>query len=433
MPSQKTKCVALVAAAICLATSVLLYRSALSPVRNIPKHTEPRSAPWPQFGGPNRDFSTETIDLATTWPDDGPPRLWQRPLGEGYSGIVADHARLYTMVRESDDEIVIALDPDTGETIWTHRYPAAIDADTYPPRYGLGPRSTPLIVGDRIYTVGFNGTMNCLRTTTGQPIWAVDLLDEYDGSVRRWGYACSPMAINGAVVVFVGGKGASIVALDQATGRPVWKRHDYQNSYASPLLIDVEGRSQLVCFMSRHILGLDPDGGDLVWEHEHENQWRNNIVNPLWCPDNLLFVTSEGDAGGRVLELAGDVARTTVDQRWQSGKLRISHRNAVRIGEHIYATTGDFGPAFFTAFDIRTGEIAWRRRDFSESALLRAGNQLLVLEETGNLALVTPTPQGLTVHAKAEVLNEPAWTPPTLIDKRLFLRDRKKILALQLP
>ena len=138
--------------------------------------SHPLSAQWLQWGGPNRDFTTNTTGLAPAWPEDGPRRLWQRPLGDGYSSIVADDRRLYTMYRRGEDEIVVALSPDSGETLWAYRYSAVIDTGDHPKRYGLGPRSTPLVVGDRLYTIGFNGKMHCLNGASGNVLWSVDLL-----------------------------------------------------------------------------------------------------------------------------------------------------------------------------------------------------------------------------------------------------------------
>lgn len=412
-------------------------------------------APWPQFGGPRRDFTVDqvgpTSSLSTVWPDDGPPVTWRRTLGEGYSGIIVDRERLFTLYRSRPDEVVIALRPDTGETLWTHRYPAEIDTSRHPSGYGHGPRSTPLLAGGRLFTIGFNGLMHCLDPATGRVLWSIHLIEHYDGSVRRWGYACSPLAWEQAVIVFTGGRGASIVALDQATGDERWRRHDFDNSYASPMLINLAGRTQLVCFMAREVVGLDPATGDLLWNWPHENQWHNNIVNPVWGDDGLLFIASEGHGGGRVLELRQDGDETIVRELWASPKLRISHRNAIRIGDYIYATTGDFGPALFTAFHVRSGKIAWRRRGFADSSLLRLNDRqdpdagipvndnprsdgkLLVLDEDGDLSLVTVTPEGLTSHARFAILERQAWTPPTLVGNQLYLRDRKTVVAVELP
>jgi outer membrane protein assembly factor BamB len=395
--------------------------------------TSTASAQWPQWGGPTRDFNTDTDNLALTWPAEGPTELWRRPLGDGYSAILVDDGRLYTMYRANEDEVVVVLSPKTGKFLWMRRCPTPIDAGAHPSRYGIGPRSTPLIVADRLYTVGFNGTMNCFDKKTGKTIWSVELLKKYDGSRRRWGYACSPIAHKDTVIVFVGGSHGSIVAMDQHDGDTVWKRHDFQNAYASPILIDVDGQMQLICFMATHVAGLDPNNGDLLWQHPHENQWRNNIVTPVWGPGNLLFISSEGNGGGGVLRLQQSGGKATVNEVWHNRKTRLSHRNAIRIGDYIYASLGDFGPSIFAAVDVNTGRIAWKHRGFPAACAVRAGKRLIILDEDGHLMLATVTPQALTIHARAKVLQKEAWTIPTLVGNRLYLRDRKEIVALELP
>mgnify|MGYP002402713587 CR=1 FL=1 len=388
---------------------------------------------WPQWGGPNRDFTCPDVRLSGKWPESGPQLKWLRPLGEGYSDIVAADGRLYTMYRDGDHEVVVCMSTETGTDIWTHRYPAPIETADHPSGYGFGPRSTPAISGDRLYAVGFTGILHCLDRNNGDVIWKTDLLDRFNGNRCRWGYACSPLIQNGKLFLFVGGPGASVIALDPARGTVIWKRHNYENSYASPKVIEVAGRAQLVCFMAREVCGLEPTTGDLLWTYPHENQWRNNICDPVAGADGLLFTSSEGHGGSRVIRLPPSGGKAVPEQIWETRKIRISHRNAICVGDYIYCSSGDFGPAFMTAVNMRTGEIAWRERGFAEAALLCVGRHLLILDENGILALATATPKSLTVHSRTKVLDEPAWTIPTLIGNTVFLRDRKVAKALILP
>lgn len=239
------------------------------------------TAQWPQFGGPRQDFSCEPVELALEWPTEGPKQIWSRPLGDGYSAISVLGDRLYTMYRDDDEEIVIALDAASGRTIWEHRAFEPIDSTEFAARYGYGPRSTPLIVDDRVFAIGFNATLRCLEADTGRHIWSLRLLKKLNAKPTRWGYANSPLSYGKNVIVPVGGKRAAFVALDQATGRIVWKKHDFENSYGSPVLIRYNGSDQVVCLMAREVVGIDPISGDLLWHHPHEGQWHNNIPNDL--------------------------------------------------------------------------------------------------------------------------------------------------------
>ncbi len=391
------------------------------------------AAQWPQFGGPRQDFSCEPVELSLEWPEGGPRIIWSRPLGEGYSAISVVGDRLYTIYRDGDEEIVIALHAHSGETIWEHRAREPIDTQHFAARYGYGPRSTPTLVEERVFAVGFNGMLWCLDGDTGRCIWSVQLLERFDAKPTRWGYANSPTPFKKNLLVPVGGKGAAFVSLDQATGRIVWRRHDFENSYGTPILIDMNGHEQAVCLMAREVVGLNPANGDLLWHQPHEGQWLNNIPNPIRGSDDLLFVTSEGNAGSRVLQLLNVNGKASVREVWASRKFRVVHRNVVRMGDTLYGSSGDFGPTVFCAVDVRSGEILWKRRDIGRVGILRVGDRLLMQEESGRIMLATPTPDGITIHAQVDALQEEAWTFPTLVGRRLYLRDQARVLAMELP
>jgi outer membrane protein assembly factor BamB len=213
----------------------------------------------------------------------------------------------------------------------------------------------------------------------------------------------------------------------------VWKAGDYQTSPASPIVIDVDGQPQLVYFGGDDIRGLDPSNGRTLWSHPHKTDWGLNISTPIWSPaDHLLFVSSAYGTGSRVLELHQAGGRTTAAEKWFNGRMRVHIGTAIRIGGYVYGSSGDFGPAFLTAVDVATGKIAWQDRAFARAQLLYADGKLVILDEDGNLGIATVTPQGLQVLAKASVLENLAWTPPTLVGTRLYARDRKNIAAFDL-
>src|SRR5215471_1523751 len=147
---------------------------------------------WPQFGGPHRNFTADSTGLASSWPASGPRKLWTRPLGEGYSGIAVDGGALLTMYRKGDQEVAIALDAATGKTLWEYPYSAGIGRMAM--ENGLGPHTTPLVVNDRVYTVGINAILNCLDKKSGKLVWSKDLYKEFPGSTHMdRGYSTSPV------------------------------------------------------------------------------------------------------------------------------------------------------------------------------------------------------------------------------------------------
>ncbi len=410
-------------------------------------------AGWPQWGGPTRDFMVKVGGLADSWPKDGPEQLWKRTLGDGYSTIVVDGGRLYTMYRTDEDEFTVALDAKTGETIWEHKNPSPFTP--LMAQFGPGPHSTPLVVANRLFTIGTNAVMHAFDKKTGRVLWKHDLAAEYDAPVPGRGYACSPIAYSNTIIVPLdrkrsdngdgsnaegqdqgevaeAGVSQSLVAFDQRSGEVVWKSQDYPISYASPILIDFDSEVQLVFLMENEIIGVKPGNGELLW-HRALTPQGANIATPLWIGDGLIFCSSAYDSGSRVIKLTKKDGKTVPEELWYSRKMRIHHGNSIRIGDYIYGSSGDSGPAFFVCMNIKTGKRVWIERGFAKSTCVYAGGKFIILDEDGELTLATATPQGLTVHSKFKVATEDyAWAAPTLVGTTLYVRDRHHIMALDL-
>jgi outer membrane protein assembly factor BamB len=385
---------------------------------------------WLQFGGPTRDFVSTSKGLAATWPATGPKQLWSRPLGEGYSAILVNGNALYTMYGQGQQEIVIALAADTGKTIWEHKYDAPHAGMNY--EYGAGPHSTPLLVGDLLYTVGSTGKLFALDKKTGKVAWSHDMWTEYGGTKMDRGYSASPIAYKNTIIMPLGGKGQTLIAFNQKDGSVAWKNQTLDMSPSSPMIINVNGQDQLIAFLGKVVAGIDPNNGNLLWSHPHVTEWGLNISMPVWSSDNLLFISSAYSGGSRVLKLTQKDGKTTVDELWFHRRMRLHHGTAIRIGDYVYGSSGDFGPAFFAAVNVKTGEIAYQDRSFPKSNLVLADGKLIILDEDGNLALANATPTELKVISKVSVLKNLAWTVPTLVGTNLYLRDRRTIAALDL-
>ncbi len=391
-----------------------------------------QTADWPQWGGPDRNFVSGAKGLAATWPEGGPRKVWGRELGEGYSGIAAEGGRLYTMYRRGAQEVAVALDASTGKTVWEFAYDAPFAAE-YSMENGPGPHSTPLVAGGRVFTAGATGKLHALDKQTGKLVWAHDLMNEYKGTIRVNGYACSPVAYGDTVIMLVGGAGNAVMAFKQRDGAVAWKRHDFQNSPASPLLIKVDGQEQLVAFMYDDVVGLDPRGGDLLWSYPHKTEFGLNVSTPVWGEaDSLLFISSSYGGGSRALKLTRAGAKTTVEEVWAHKLMRIHYGNVIRLGDYVYGSSGDFGTAPFTAVNVKTGKVVWRDRNIARASFVSAEGRFIILDEDGNLTLATPTAEGLKIHSKVELLKSNAWTAPTLAGTRLYVRDRKTIAAFDL-
>jgi outer membrane protein assembly factor BamB len=411
--------------------------------------SDPVAGSWRQWGGPTRDFMSEAVGLADSWNEDGPPVVWTRPLGLGHSSIVVDGGVLYTMYRRSDEsarrggrgnrgggveasEVVIAMDAATGETKWEYEYPS----EPLNFRFGAGPHSTPLVVGDLVFTVGTNKQMHALTKETGALVWSLDLIDEYGAPptlIRpavQAGYGGNPLAFEDTIILQAGGEGQAVMALRQRDGALVWRNGDFLIANAAPLLIDVDGQQQVVIVGGQTINGLDPTTGEILWSHPHDTDGDMNNTMPLWGPDNVLFVSSAYNQGSRALKLTRQGADTNVEELWFTGRMKLMFVNAIRIGDFVYGTDGGFGPAFLTALDINTGAAGWQERGFGRSSLVHADGKVFLLDEDGDLVLGRVSPTGFTTLSRAHIFDTTAWTVPTVVGTTLYARDREKIVAL---
>jgi outer membrane protein assembly factor BamB len=412
------------------------------------RHSDTASnANWPGWGGPRGDFSSISENLAEAWPPDGPPRLWTRPLGEGHSAIVVEGGRLYTAYRpltgvkgtHAEQEVVVALDARTGKTLWEHRYPASLATMNF--SRGAGPHSTPRIAGTRLFAAGTNKQFFALDTKTGRVLWSHDFVAEYNAPANQMrfviaaGYAPSPVTYKNLVIAMVGGPKQGVMAFRQDNGEVVWRGGDFPDdiSPASPLLINVDGQDQLVAVSGDAVHGLEPNTGEPLWSFRYPTQAGANVSTPVWTPDDhRLLLPAAWDGGTRALAVRRAGRTTTPEQLWFTNKMRVAFSNVIRVDGHYYGSSGELGPSFLAAVDASTGQIAWQDRTFLKASLVKAGDRLILLDEDGTLALVSVSPDKLTVHAQAEVATAASLTVPTLVGSTLYLRDRANIMALDL-
>ncbi len=385
------------------------------------------TAGWNQWGGPRQDFIVRDAKLAADWPKDGPAEIWSRDLGDGYSGILVEGDRIYTMHRHDDQEAVICMSAATGETIWEHAYESS-PAEGHVHEFGDGPRGTPLISGNRIYTIGVSGAMRCLDKRTGALHWSQELWKDFGGSVIPHGYASSPIEYKGMVIALSGGDDQSIIAFDKKNGRVVWKNLTYKNSYSTPKIYNILGQDQLVTFMATAVIGVDPNSGELKWEYKHGNQWGQNICMPVWH-DGILFISSP-EAGARGLKLTRSGDDYEVEEVWSTRKIQFYHVSAVREGDFVYGSTGTRQPCFMAAINMKSGKIAWRKRGFAKANCMQADGRLVIFDENGTLAMADANPETLDVLGRTKVFEKVSWTAPTLVGSTMFLRDRERIVAL---
>ncbi|MBI5863808.1 MAG: PQQ-binding-like beta-propeller repeat protein [Planctomycetes bacterium] len=386
---------------------------------------------WLQWGGPNRDFTPKATGLAARWPDAGPRELWSRELGPGHSSIIAGEGVLYTMYRRGEQDVIVALSAADGKTIWETAYDAPPKPDMLLD-FGPGPHSSPLVVEDRLFTLGGMVHLNALDRKTGKILWSHDLMAELGASHVQRGYGPSPIAYNDLVIVMAGGKETGVVAFKQSDGSIVWKTPPLRPTESSLILAKIDGEDHLIGAAGMDRFGLNPLNGEFRWRTQVEQQSATIMSTAVFVsPDKVLYSAAYG-AGTYLFQIKRKDGKYDAEKVWFDSKLKVQHGTIVTDGRFAYGSSGDFGPAFLMAVDLASGKALWRDRGFAKANLLRVDDKLIILDEEGNLALATADDKGVNVISRCKPLEEKAWTVPTLVGKTLYLRDNRRILALDL-
>jgi outer membrane protein assembly factor BamB len=386
---------------------------------------------WPVWGGKNRDFISNASGLANSWPASGPKKLWTRPLGDGYSAIAEEGGVLYTAYRRGVNDVITALNASTGKTLWEYEYVNLFTND-FAEKVGPGPYAMPQVIGGRVVAASATGKIHSLDKKTGKLVWAHDLFAEFHATHLIYGYSCHALPYKDLLIFMAGGNGDGAIALRQSDGSVVWKALQFTNSYSSPLLINVDGQTQVAFLAAKTVFGFNPDNGALLWSHPHETPYGIAISTPVWAPGNLLFVASAYGLGARTLELHQSGGKTTVKELWYDPHLELHFGTAIQRDGYVYISSGYNGPVLMSAVELRTGKVAWRQRGFAKAQLLWADGKLILADEDGTLALCRVSPQKFEVLSQVSLLQNIAWTPPTLVGTHLYLRDRKTLMALDL-
>lgn len=387
------------------------------------------AADWPHWLGPNRNGSSPETGLLTTWPSTGPKILWEAKGGDGYSSIAVADGRAITLVQRGGKEVVIALDAIKGTELWETPI-----ASEYKNMYGNGPRSTPTIEGDSVYVTSVNGPIACLNVKDGKIAWQHDLLKEFGGKQLSWGLSASPTVEGDLVLAVPGGKGAGVAAFDKKTGKLAWKTGDDKAAYATPIGVTVGDSRQLIFFTASGLLAVSKDGKEL-WRVPWKTEYDCNICTPLIAGDKM-FVTSGEEVGSAVFQLKADGPPKEL-WRGEGDKSPMTNywANSVHHEGHLYGLSGEFGQdgkrIELRCVDLATGKVKWAQQGFGKASVTLADGHLFLTTKKGDLVLVRATPEKYEEKGRVTILGENR-TVGTIANKRLYLRDREKILCVDL-
>ena len=383
---------------------------------------------WPQILGPSRNGIYTGPEIVPSFPRTGPPALWQRDVGAGFAGPSVVGDRLVLFHRVNNKETVEAMDALTGKTIWTFDYPTAYRDDF---GFDEGPRAPPVIAGGRVFTHGADGMLHGIDFATGKMLWSVDTRKVFDAPKGYFGVASSPVVDANRVMVNVGGKSGGIVAFDAATGKTLWTSTSDEASYSSPVIADINGQHTGVFFTRTGLVAVDPATGQV----RYQMRWRSrqaasvNAATPIVVNDQI-FLSASYSTGAVLLK----VANSQVTPLWSGEESMSNHYSTSVLKDgYLYGFDGrqEFGQTL-RCVELATGKVMWNVDGFGAGSLLIAGESLVIMRESGELALAPASPKAFRFAARAQLLKGVVRAYPALANGRYYVRNDRQLASFDL-
>jgi outer membrane protein assembly factor BamB len=426
-----------------------------------------RADDWPQWLGPQRDGVWREKGLLDKFPKDGPKVLWRAAVGSGYAGPAVADGKVYVPDFVADQalpasgfsksklegkERLHCLSEKDGKVLWTHESPC-----TYEIGYPGGPRATPAVAGDKVYTVGTMGDVFCLDATSGKPVWSKNIVKDYGGKLGIWGATAAPLVAGDKVYFLAGGKGSVVVACDKDTGKEAWKALSAeQPGYSPPMLYEINGKKQLIVWHPEALNSLNPDTGEVYWSQPFK--LRANPCMSVATPrveKDMVFVTSFYDGSLMVKVEGGE--KPTAKVAWKrKGRSEMPDDTEALQSIIVTPTIKDgyiYGICSYgelRCLKADSGDRVWMTREATtkDGEPTRWGNAFLVahedrffiFNELGDLIIAKLTPKGYDEVSRAHIL-EPTngmanrkvvWSHPAFANKCCFARNDKEIVCVSL-
>jgi outer membrane protein assembly factor BamB len=401
-----------------------------------------RGEDWPRWRGAHMDGVSRETGLLDEWPKEGPRQLWKAELSGGHSSIAVAAGRVFTLTvdKPKKQEIVVCLEAATGKELWRFRYDCDYSAHStltgggkIPGRWLSGPRSTPTVDGDYVYALGLTGLLHCLETKTGKKVWQKNLMEMAARDCPRNGYCTCPLIVGDLLFVAPGGKkGKALAALDKKTGKVVWHALSDVLSPSSPIAVTVKGALQVIFFTGGaagstsggRLVALNPKDGKVLWRFPWQTEHHLNVATPLYA-DGKVFISSGYGKGAALVEIPNDGKAKPL---WKSALMKNHFSTSVFYQGNLYG----FGDDRLRCLDLATGKQRWTKPGLGKGTLLAADGKLIVLGEHGELVLAKASPEKFSEISRCQLFDRASltWIAPVLSDGRLFVRNDKLLLAL---
>jgi outer membrane protein assembly factor BamB len=386
---------------------------------------------WPQWRGPNRDGITNSFTPPKAWPE-RLKTVWKVQVGTGHSSPVVVERRVYLLSRQAENEVASCFDLDTGKVLWRDAYPIAYEMNPAAVTHGKGPKSTPVLSGNRLYTLGITGVLSCYDAAAGKLRWRKDFAKQFKTTSPDFGTATSPMVWNGLVIAHVGGHDSgALTAFDAGTGEVKWSWNGDGPGYASPIIVEIDGTSQIVTQTQKSIAGFAAETGELLWQIPFETEYVQNIVTPVVYKQTLIF--SGIDKGTVAVRAVRRANKWEPEQIWYNPDVSMYMSSPIVTGDYVFGFSHKRKGQFF-CIDARTGKTLWTDagRDGDNAAIVGAGQYLFLLTDGADLIIARNDPKQFGVVKKYSVAASPTWAYPAIVGNGVVIKDASTLALLSL-
>lgn len=371
---------------------------------------------WPQWRGPHRDGVAADFREPKAWPEKLTLK-WKVTVGEGHSSPVVADGMIYIHTRQGEREIVTALRPDTGQTIWQQSYAASYTVNPAAASHGKGVKSTPVVADGRIFTLGISGILSCFDAKTGKPQWRKDF------GPFGYGVATSPLVDRGLLIAYVGNDAqGALTAFDAATGAEKWSWKGDGPGYASPIVVEIAGTRQVVTQSRRNIIGVSADHGDLLWQIPFKTVYEQNIVTPVLYRDTLI-VSGTGNPIMAV-RVSKRGAQWTTGAVWQNKDFSLYMSSPVLNGDLLFGFSERKHGQYF-CLRPADGTTLWASegRQADSAAIVAASSVWLMLTPDANLTVARQNDKTFETLRTYSVADSPTWAHPVIMGRGILIKD----------
>jgi outer membrane protein assembly factor BamB len=396
---------------------------------------------YPRFLGAGYWAEVKGALLETNWEAHPPQEVWRREIGAGWSAFAVVGNYAVTQEQRGEHELVTCYRVDTGEPVWSHADEARFDpADVQGSLGGIGPRATPTLHDGKVFTQGGTGIVNCLDASTGEMLWSHDTAEKFGAKIAVWGKAGSPLVVDDMVVISVGASesNASLVAFDMESGEVRWAAGERKASYASPVLATIASERQIVVVNERYVTSHRASDGTVLWERLWANDGNASASQPVPLEGDRVFLSKGYGVGSSLLAINRDAnGKLSSEPLWNPPIKRVMKTklcNVVVRDGFIYG----LDDVLLQCIEADTGAVRWKKRrnpEFGHGQIMLIGDVILVLSESGELALVEPSPERYSELAGIQVLDDAniTWNNPAFAPPYLLVRNAREAACYRLP